>query len=131
MIKGREGPPAQLPLTWPHRPATGRGDFVVGKSNRAAVALIDGWPRWPERGVFLFGPAGSGKSHLVEIWCQVTSARALATPSASASGARYGATALRSDSSPSSASKPRASANPDTSGWPSLPTRTSWCTMRP
>ncbi len=52
------------------------------RANRAAVALIDGWPAWPDRAVLLSGPAGSGKTHLVEIWrtasnAAVTAANAL------------------------------------------------------
>ncbi len=58
----------QLPLSLPHRAAMTRADYLVGDANRAAVALVDGWPAWPDRTVLLCGPAGSGKSHLVEIW---------------------------------------------------------------
>lgn len=61
-------PTGQLPLQLPHDPALGRADFIVGRSNRAAIDVVDRWPKWPERGVFLVGPAGSGKSHLVEVW---------------------------------------------------------------
>jgi len=46
----------------------GRADFLRGQGNSEALALIDRWPVWPERGVFLAGPVGSGKSHLVAIW---------------------------------------------------------------
>jgi chromosomal replication initiation ATPase DnaA len=45
-----------------------RADFVTGDANRTAIALIDRWPDWPAPVVYLAGPAGSGKSHLVEIW---------------------------------------------------------------
>jgi chromosomal replication initiation ATPase DnaA len=58
----------QLPLSLLHRAAMTRADFLVGESNRAAVTLIDRWPDWPERPVLLTGPAGSGKTHLIEIW---------------------------------------------------------------
>jgi chromosomal replication initiation ATPase DnaA len=58
----------QLPLSLPHRAAMTRADFLVGDSNRAAIALIDRWPDWPERAVLLTGPVGSGKTHLVEMW---------------------------------------------------------------
>ncbi len=65
-----ERPPAarQLPLNLPHRAAMTRADFLVGEANRAAIALIDAWPAWPDRTVLLSGPAGSGKTHLTEIW---------------------------------------------------------------
>jgi chromosomal replication initiation ATPase DnaA len=58
----------QLVLDLPHRAALGREDFLVTESNAAAVALIDSWPHWPSLAVLLLGPAGSGKSHLVEVW---------------------------------------------------------------
>jgi chromosomal replication initiation ATPase DnaA len=58
----------------PHRPALGRDDFLVTDSNVAAVALVDNWPAWPTPAVLLVGPAGSGKSHLVEVWRQRSNA---------------------------------------------------------
>jgi chromosomal replication initiation ATPase DnaA len=39
--------------------------------------LIDRWPLWPEAGVLLSGPAGSGKTHLVEIWRTLSGASVL------------------------------------------------------
>lgn len=65
---GEQAPPRQLPLSLPHRPAMGRADFLTGAANYEAIALIDRWPDWPVRVVYLHGPAGSGKSHLAEIW---------------------------------------------------------------
>lgn len=60
--------PAQLPLDLPHRAALGREDFLVAEANMAAVALIDRWPDWPGPVAFVSGPAGSGKTHLAEVW---------------------------------------------------------------
>jgi chromosomal replication initiation ATPase DnaA len=57
------------------RPALGADDFLVGASNRDAVAWLDAWPNWPERGLAIFGPPASGKSHLVEVWRQSSGAR--------------------------------------------------------
>jgi chromosomal replication initiation ATPase DnaA len=51
-----------------------RADFLVGASNAEALGIIDRWPLWPAAGVLLSGPAGSGKSHLVEIWRTATGA---------------------------------------------------------
>lgn len=58
----------QLPLDLGHRPALGRGDFLVAPCNEVAVAWIDRWPDWPAPGLALFGPAGAGKSHLTGVW---------------------------------------------------------------
>lgn len=65
---------AQLPLELPHRPALGREDFLVAPCNEVAVAWIDRWPDWPSCGLALHGPAGSGKSHLAEVWRRVSGA---------------------------------------------------------
>ena len=64
----------QLVLDLPHRQALGRDDFLVTASNAAAVALIDHWPAWPSHAALLVGSAGSGKSHLVEVWRQRSNA---------------------------------------------------------
>jgi chromosomal replication initiation ATPase DnaA len=69
-----KGSGRQLVLDLPHRQALGRDDFLVTKSNAAAVALVDHWPDWPARAALLIGPPGSGKSHLVEVWRQRSNA---------------------------------------------------------
>lgn len=66
---------AQLPLDLGHRPALAREDFLVAPANAAAVAWIDRWPDWPRRVLVLYGPAGSGKSHLVSVWRARSGAR--------------------------------------------------------
>ncbi len=61
---------AQTVLGLGHRVARRREDFVVSRCNEAAAAWIDRWPDWPAaaRGLWLHGPAGSGKSHLGAAW---------------------------------------------------------------
>lgn len=59
---------AQLALDLGHRPALGRGDFLVAPSNAEAVAWIDRWPDWPGPCLVLYGPEGSGKTHLAQVW---------------------------------------------------------------
>jgi len=58
----------QLPLDLGHRPALGAEDFLVADCNRAAVAWIDAWPRWPAPALAVHGPAGCGKTHLAHVW---------------------------------------------------------------
>jgi len=60
--------PAQFVLDLAHRPALGAEDFLVSRSNEAAVALVDAWPSWSERAALVAGPEGSGKSHLANVW---------------------------------------------------------------
>ena len=65
----------QIPLDLGHRAATGREDFLVGESNREAVAWVDDWPNWRAPGVVIHGPAQSGKSHLAAVWRARANAR--------------------------------------------------------
>jgi chromosomal replication initiation ATPase DnaA len=36
--------------------------------------MVDQWPNWPSYGALIIGPAGSGKSHLANVWQQRTGA---------------------------------------------------------
>jgi len=58
----------QLAIDLPHRPALGRADFLVSDCNAAALQWIERWPDWPAPALVLYGPAGSGKSHLAALW---------------------------------------------------------------
>lgn len=63
----------QLILNLPFRPAQGREDFLVSRSNDEAVARIDDWPDWsgPDwsgHALIISGSSGAGKSHLCEVW---------------------------------------------------------------
>jgi chromosomal replication initiation ATPase DnaA len=78
----------QLAIDLPYRPALGRADFLVSECNAAALGWIERWPDWPSiaqaqlalspsgeaglrreaRALVLYGPAGSGKSHLAHLW---------------------------------------------------------------
>lgn len=60
--------PEQLPFDLGHRSAFARDDFWVSDSNRDAVAFIDAWPQWPAPALVIHGPAGSGKTHLLQVW---------------------------------------------------------------
>jgi chromosomal replication initiation ATPase DnaA len=58
----------QIPLTFPVTPAMAREDFLVSDSNREALAFIDRWPEWNAPALYIYGPVGSGKTHLSAIW---------------------------------------------------------------
>lgn len=60
--------PRQFVLDLPHRPALGAEDFLVSRSNAAAVALIDRWPDWALASALVVGPPGTGKTHLAHVW---------------------------------------------------------------
>jgi chromosomal replication initiation ATPase DnaA len=65
----------------------GRADFLTGAANYEAITLVDRWPDWPVRVVNLFGPAGSGKTHLTEIWRRASRAAVVSAPALSRSDA--------------------------------------------
>lgn len=69
----------QLPLDLQFRPAYGRDDFLITKSNQDAVALIDAWPNsWGGfPALTIYGAGGSGKSHLAAVWAQKAEAELL------------------------------------------------------
>jgi len=67
----------QLPLALEPRPALGREDFLVAPCNALAVEWIDRWPDWRLSVLVLAGPAGSGKTHLAQVWRARSGALAL------------------------------------------------------
>ena len=70
--------PRQLIFDLPLREARGRGDFFVSESNAAALAAVDGWQGWPGSKLLLTGPEGAGKSHLVQVWAEISGAQVIA-----------------------------------------------------
>ena len=62
----------------------GRGDFLVSDSNRAAFDLVERWPDWPARVLALYGPPGSGRTHLAHLWCGRSGAALVAGDDAAA-----------------------------------------------
>ncbi|WP_068089478.1 DnaA ATPase domain-containing protein [Polycladidibacter stylochi] len=66
--------PQQLPLVLPHEEALGADDYLVTDTNQAAYKLVTSWPEWPSPIVMVNGPAGSGKSHLVSAWSEISGA---------------------------------------------------------
>jgi len=68
----------QAALDLPVETRFGRGDFLVSDSNRAALELVERWPKWPARALALYGPPGSGKTHLAHLWCERSGAALIA-----------------------------------------------------
>ena len=63
----------QLVLKFPEHRAYKKEDFYVSPSNQEAYDFINSWPKWIKRIVNIFGPPGSGKSHLSSILKNKTS----------------------------------------------------------
>ena len=65
----------QLTLAFDHRPAMSDQDFLVAEGNRSAVQWVDNWPDWPAPALVIHGPAGSGKSHLLQVFQRKANAK--------------------------------------------------------
>ena len=57
----------QLILKFPSQQVYKKEDFYVSSSNEEAYDFINSWPKWIKRIANIFGPSGSGKSHLVSM----------------------------------------------------------------
>lgn len=71
---------SQLVLPLGSQTALGRADFIVAECNAQAMAFIDSWPDWPVNVAALYGPAGSGKTHLASIWKTCANAQIISAP---------------------------------------------------
>ncbi len=83
----------QLPLALGADASHAREDLVVGTANADALTWIDAWPDWGAPGLVLWGPEGSGKSHLATIWIRCAGGRRATIDSAIAAVQGAGATA--------------------------------------
>ena len=63
----------QLILKFPTHQAYKKEDFYVSPSNQEAYDFINSWPKWIKRIINIYGPPGSGKSHLASILKNKTS----------------------------------------------------------
>jgi len=63
----------QLILKFPTNNVYLKEDFYVSSSNQEAYEFINSWPRWIKRIANIFGPPGSGKTHLASILKSKTS----------------------------------------------------------
>ena len=58
----------QLVFDLPYRTAYGREKFWVAPCNQEAITWIDRYPNWPAHALLIYGPAGSGKTHLASLF---------------------------------------------------------------
>ena len=58
---------SQLIFKFPFKKKYYEQDFYVSKNNFSVYKLIESWPNWPGKWVNIFGPKGSGKTHLANI----------------------------------------------------------------
>ena len=60
----------QLTIEMPKRSALSREDFMVNECNHEAIQFIDTFYQGKMKSGLLIGPKGSGKSHLVNVFCK-------------------------------------------------------------
>jgi DnaA regulatory inactivator Hda len=70
----------QYPLVLPHHEAMEADDFMTTASNREAAAWIEKWPEWPSHVSVVYGPPGSGKTHLMNVWLARSGGRVIEPP---------------------------------------------------
>lgn len=70
----------QFALPFEPEPSYEAPDFIAAPSNEAARAWLDRPAEWPAARLALWGPAGSGKTHLLRIWARANGAALRAGP---------------------------------------------------
>jgi len=63
----------QLILKFPTNEVYLKEDFYVSSSNKEAYEFVNSWPKWIKNIANIFGPPGSGKTHLASILKSKTS----------------------------------------------------------
>jgi DnaA regulatory inactivator Hda len=67
----------QLVLDLPFSDGDRLEDFLRSPANSASLDAVLAWPAWPAPALLLWGPAGSGRTHLARIWARRSGARFL------------------------------------------------------
>lgn len=64
----------QLAFDLPGNEALTRADFFVAPSNARALQAVESWQDWPGAKLLLIGPEGAGKTHLANVWAELSGA---------------------------------------------------------
>ncbi len=73
--------PRQLPLPFAENLQFDQADFINAASNKAARAALAHTKNWVNRRLIIWGEAGSGKTHLLNLWVQREDTIKLSAPS--------------------------------------------------
>jgi len=73
---------SQMAFELAHAPVYLEENFAVSACNEEAFGWIKRWPDWPAQALIIYGPQGSGKTHLGHIWARRAKAETV-TPEAS------------------------------------------------
>jgi len=96
----------QQALDLPVEPRYGRADFLVSDSNRTAFDWIERWPYWPTPALVLYGPPGSGKTHLAHLWCERSGAVLIAGQAVTLEGSGLLSGAIAIDNAEQASERP-------------------------
>lgn len=58
----------QTAFSFPANPQMQGQDFMVSECNKKAFTYINFWPEWVASGLVIYGPKGSGKTHLAHLF---------------------------------------------------------------
>lgn len=67
----------QLVLDLPFEDGDRLEDFLRSPANAVALDAVLAWPVWPAPALLVWGPTGSGRTHLARIWARCSGARLL------------------------------------------------------
>ncbi len=68
---------SQLVLDLPFEDGDRLEDFLRSPANAEALDAVLAWPAWPAPALVVWGPPGSGRTHLARIWARLSGARSL------------------------------------------------------
>ena len=60
----------QFPLKFKPKVDFSRADFMANRCNEKALRAVELWPEWPFFALVVYGPQGSGKSHLAHVFAE-------------------------------------------------------------
>jgi chromosomal replication initiation ATPase DnaA len=67
----------QLSFPQPKKVSLIKENYFISKANYNAVSVLENWEAWPSQKLILFGPTGSGKTHLSSLWAKDVGATVL------------------------------------------------------
>ena len=77
MTTNKEPKKKQIPLELPFTDAMEADNFLMTECNKEAVLWIQKWPDWQHMGLVISGKPGTGKTHLMKLWLNLSEGKKL------------------------------------------------------